>query len=77
LVDSLGVALLEPVLGAELPAAVLGEELPELVLGMELLEPELDDPKLVVGVPPLKPPYVVSWSPLIPRRSRPNDCQAQ
>jgi len=64
-------------LDAALPEPVLGVDVPESVLGVELLEPVLDDPKLVFDVPPLKPPYVVSWSPLMPRRSRPNDCQAQ
>jgi hypothetical protein len=60
-----------------LPEPLLGVELPELVLGVEPLEPVPDDPKLEFDEPPLKPPYVVSWSPLMPRRSRPNDCQAQ
>jgi hypothetical protein len=53
----------------------------------ELLLPELMPadgllpPNVVVlpalEVPLLKPPYVVSWSPPMPMRSRPNDCQAQ
>jgi hypothetical protein len=32
---------------------------------------------LLYELPLLKPPYVVSWSLPRPRRSRPNDCQAQ
>jgi len=63
-------------LGVELPEPVLDDPA-EPVLGILPPEPVLDDPKLVFDVPPLKPPYVVSWSPLMPRRSRPNDCQAQ
>jgi hypothetical protein len=58
------------------PEPVLDDP-PDPVLGILLPEPVLDDPKLVFDVPPLKPPYVVSWSPPMPRRSRPNDCQAQ
>ena len=43
----------------------LGDELPLLEL------------KLVEAGVLVKLPYAVSWSPPIPRRSRPNDCQAQ
>ena len=64
-------------LDGELPELAFGVELPELVLGVELLEPVPDVPKLLFDELLLKPPYVVSWSPLMPRRSRPNDCQAQ
>jgi hypothetical protein len=53
----------------------------------EVLVPKLpppvvaDGPKPVLGLELagelLKPPYVVSWSPPMPNRSRPNDCHAQ
>lgn len=43
------------------------------------LEPPPDEPNepVELGDPLENPPYVVSWSPPIPSRSRPNDCQAQ
>jgi hypothetical protein len=64
-------------LEVELPELAFCVEPPELVLGVELLEPVPDVPKVLFDELLPKPPYVVSWSPLMPRRSRPNDCQAQ
>jgi hypothetical protein len=47
-------------LDGELAELVLGLELLELVLGEDVSEPVLDDPKVLLDVAPLKPPYVVS-----------------
>jgi hypothetical protein len=79
-----------PVLLVPVPEPLVLEELPidgELELPMDV-EPELPiddepvDPPYVLPVPlelpALNPPYVVSVCSLpMPRRSRPNDCQAQ
>ena len=81
---------LEPPLAPEplLPEPLLPEPVAPEPLAAEPLAPEplLPDPlapEPLLDVPadeplPLEnPPYVVSWSPPMPRRSRPNDCQAQ
>lgn len=83
LVDPLGVVV--PV-----PDAVVEEPLVPEPPEPESLEPEPlelepnDEPLPVDPNEPVElgellenPPYEVSWSPPIPSRSRPNDCQAQ
>jgi hypothetical protein len=72
------VGVLEP-LGPDDALLVLDGLAPAPVVDGVVPVPNVDEPPLKLlelGVL-LKLPYAVSWSPPIPSRSRPKDCQAQ